>query len=424
MMMKIAIINQVSSTGGWKYLYFLAQGIKTIDNAHEITVFYRSLESLPSQILQQLATLNVQLVKLKPRDFKYEPKRKFKNNMANKVYNSIRETKLTLKRIGYPSITQQLNQCDVVHYAWPYNIEPFKTTTPSFFIPHDFIYSHFMGTQVYTLKEAHRIKQGHEQFLSVAKPIVSTPFIAKELQQVFPQYSEQISVVYLSHFNEFTPLDTETVKEQLKNYQITDDYILYANNISPHKNLGQVIGAYYYVKQHHPNLKLIITGYATDGLQGTVNCPYYVDWLTATDYAYDVKSFGLLEDEAFYTLMQGAKMIINPSLCEAGNGSGLDAWQLGVPMVMSDIPAFQNQLDYLGVKAELFEPRESKDIARAILHLLDNPEIAQENARVSQEAMSRYTWEAVAKQYLAIFEKGIETYQQQTQQQQEILTND
>jgi glycosyltransferase involved in cell wall biosynthesis len=409
MMMKIAIINQASSTGGWKYLYFLAQGIKTINHTHEITVFYRSLESLPSEILAQLTTLNVQLVKLKQRDFKYIPKRKFKNNMANKVYNTIRETKLTLKRIGYPSITQQLNQFDVVHYAWPYNIEPFKTTTPSFFIPHDFIYSHFMGAQGYTLKEAYRIKQEHEQFLSVAKPIVSTPFIAKELQQLFPQYSEQISVVYLSHFNEAKPLNPEIVKERLTHYQITDDYILYANNISPHKNLGQVIGAYYYVKQHYPNLKLIITGYATDGLQGTINCPYYVDWLTDTEHSYDVKSFGLLEDEAFYTLMQGAKMVINPSLCEAGSGSGLDAWTLGVPMVMSNIPAFQDQLNFLGVKAELFEPRESKDIARAILHLLDNPNIAAENVRLSKEAMQRYTWEDVAKQYLSIFEQTVQS---------------
>jgi glycosyltransferase involved in cell wall biosynthesis len=404
MMMKIAIINQAASTGGWKYLYFLAQGIKAVDSTHAITVFYRSLKSLPSQILEQLSELNVQLVKLKQRDFKYIPKRKFKNSVANKLYNTIRETKLTLKRIGYPSITQQLNQFDVVHYAWPYNIEPFQTSTPSFFIPHDFIYSHFMGTPgAYSLKKSHHLKQEHAQFLSVAKPIVSTPFIAKELQQLFPQYSEQISVVYLSHFNEFTPLDTLTIKERLKNLQITDDYILYANNISPHKNLGQVIGAYYYVKQRYPHLKLIITGDTTDGLQGTVNCPYYVDWLTDADHSYDVKSFGLLEDDAFYTLMQGAKMVINPSLCEAGSGSGLDAWTLGVPMVMSDIPAFKDQLNFLGVKAELFEPRESKDIARAILHLLDNPDIAEENVRLSKEAMQRYTWVDVAKQYLSIF---------------------
>jgi glycosyltransferase involved in cell wall biosynthesis len=169
------------------------------------------------------------------------------------------------------------------------------------------------------------------------------------------------------------------------------------------------LGAYYCVKQRYPNVKLIITGFGTENIRGISNSPYYIDWLQENgDTQYDVESLGLLEDDDFYTLMQGAKMVINASLCEAGNGSGLDAWKIGTPVVMSNIPAFQNQLDFLGVKAELFDPRNATDIARAILHLLDNPDIAQQNVEISKQAMARYTWEDVANQYLTIFEKGLQ----------------
>ena len=128
---------------------------------------------------------------------------------------------------------------------------------------------------------------------------------------------------------------------------------------------------------------------------------------TLDDTDWDVKGIGLISDDDFSALMQGAKMCINASLCEAGAGSGLDAWSIGTPMVMSNIPAFKDQLNFLGVRAELFEPRESRDIARAINKLLDNPKLAKENAKISKQAMNKYSWNIVAKEYINVFEKYV-----------------
>ena len=437
--MKIAFVNPWASTGTAKYLYYLSKAIKQLNPAHEITMFYNYLHSSPPEFLTGLVAIGVKVINLQGLESTiYHPKQKFKNEALNQLYNKFRKLRVAQKKrlklqklFKKNSFTEYLNEFDIVHYPWPAFQEVPKISKPLFFIPHDFIYRHHFGSALYAREDAIKLHACYTQFLgSNAIPIVSSNYIADEFKQTFPQHAESINVVYLSSFNEFQPVEKECVASVLTQFGINPDtpYVLFANNASLHKNLGQVLGAYYLAKQHYPNLKLILTGNETEGIVGTVNCPYYADWFLGEDDiqnpAYEVKGLGLLSDNDFYTIMQGAKMVINASLCEAGSGSGVDAWQLGVPMVMSDIPAFQNQLDYLGVKAELFEPRESKDIARAILHLLDNPEIAQENARVSQEAMSRYTWEAVAKQYLAIFEKGIETYQQQTQQQQEILTND
>ena len=85
----------------------------------------------------------------------------------------------------------------------------------------------------------------------------------------------------------------------------------------------------------------------------------------------------------------------------------MDAWKLGVPVAMSDIPAFKNQIDNIGVKAELFDPKNSKDIARAVIYLLENPDIANENVKISQEKINNYSWERVAEQYINIFKKHL-----------------
>ena len=161
----------------------------------------------------------------------------------------------------------------------------------------------------------------------------------------------------------------------------------------------------YYVKQKYPDIKLVISGYRNQNILGKIKCPYYMDH-TDNENDWDIKGIGLLPDNDFSAVLQGARMCINASLCEAGAGSALDAWEMGIPMVMSDIPSFKNQIDFLGTKAEMFDPRNSHDIARAILKLLDNPDIAKEKAEISQKAMERYSWEIVAQQYIDIFERS------------------
>ena len=92
-------------------------------------------------------------------------------------------------------------------------------------------------------------------------------------------------------------------------------------------------------------------------------------------------------------------------MCEAGSGNSLDAWNVKIPVAMSDIPAFKQQLEFLGTKAEIFDPRNSHDIAKAILKILDNPELSKKNAEASKKAMEKYNWKDVAQQYINIFEE-------------------
>ena len=409
--MKLAIVNQHSSTGGWRYVYFLIKHIKKLRPQWEITLFISNIDGVEE--IEELKKEHIYIKKAQIRTKDFKTKQKFKNNFLNKLYNNIRKQLYLLKKRKKEkavSAFNTFNDYDVVFYAWPYGIEAPETSSSVFFIPHDFIVSHGFGLDgcgFYPQTYWNDVYSQLKTFIDIkASPIVSSEYIRDEFNRIFPNAPKKPNIIYLSSFNEYKILSQDDIKKTLDKYGIKNKYILFANNFMPHNNLSQVLGAMYYVLQQYPYIKLIVSGYQNQEILGKINSPYYMDHTTDANN-WDVKGLGLLPNDDFSAILQGAEIVINASLCEASAGSGLDAWSLGIPMVMSNIPAFKNQNNFLGVKAELFDPRNSTDIAHTILKILDNSDIAKENACISKEAMKKYSWDKVAEQYISIFEKGI-----------------
>ena len=125
----------------------------------------------------------------------------------------------------------------------------------------------------------------------------------------------------------------------------------------------------------------------------------------------NVLGLGIVSDADLLALMGGALLVVNPSLCEAGSGSGLDAWGSGCPVALSDIPAFRDQVRFLGTRAEFFDPQDPREIARVLLGMLAAPDRVARAVEASREAIARYSWDDVATGYFAIFERMLESSQ-------------
>lgn len=405
--MKLAIVHLEASTGGWAYVYNLIRAMKVLDKTLEITILTNEIQSTNIEYLSLLKDMDVNIINSKIKSYyKFQEKRKCKNNFLNLIINKFRKHIYDSNQKPTKKVIKMFEDQDVVFYSWPYGILPFNINKKTYFIPHDFIYTHcFSSRSVYTKNMVEDIFKYHKEFLKVATPIVSSDFIAKELKTTFSEYQGKINVVYLpslSDLKENSKIDKDII---LKKYGINGDYILSANNIEVHKNLGQIVSAMYYVKQKYPNIKLVLTGYGTEDFSGIIDSPLYFNWISKTENS-DVIGLGVLNNEEFSVILENAKILVTTSLCEAGSGSGLDAWSKGVPVVMSDIEAFRNQVDFLGTKAEFCNPRNNEDIAGAILQLLDNPGYAKEQGFISKHAMERYSWCDVARKYLEIFKNG------------------
>lgn len=414
--MRIGVVNQTASVGGWRYLGMLLDGIKQISPNIEITLYVNSFETSEELISLERRGLRVKKIKygLSGSFLHFHSRIFFGRAFIDKPLNFLRKLvfkyrnrKALAERL---SLSKEFDDMDVIFYSWPYGIDPVETKAQIFYIPHDFIVSHGFGLDgvgFYYRDFWKATKENLQKFVNRnARPIVSSNFIKDEYRRVFPMANHLPKVIYLAKFNNYKRIESDLVKDKLRDIGVIGDYVLFANNNMPHKNLAQAIGAMYYVKQKYPDLKLIVSDHGNNNICGVVHSPFYMDHCDENDN-WDVKGLGLVSNDTFAALLQGAKVVLNCSLCEAGAGSALDAWSMGTPVVLSKIPAFEEQVKFLGTEAVFVDPRNSKDIALGILKIIDNPSLASSMALKSREAMGNYGWGEVAEQYLDAFEEAI-----------------
>ena len=406
--MKIAVINDSSSLGGLRYLTHVLGSIKKYYPDTEIKIFLQNNINIDCQKYFGKYGIDVCDARREFNILRRFKKYKKKNSIKNKI------KLLLLKKIKYKRMQKfvnDINSFDLVFFTWisdGLNTDILKyIDVPIFCIQHDFIFSHFFGlhvTNTYINAWYRDVKNTLKCFINRGATFIgSSQYVIDELKRVFPEYKKGNNVVYLSALNDTKSVETSRQNEILKKFGIDFDFIFYPTNNMHHKNMEEVLSGYYYVKQKYPNIKLIICGFATDGIRVQINTPYYCDHIEENE-DYDIKSLGLVSNEELITLIQKAKLLVNASLCEAACGSGLDAWQLGCPTAISDIPCYKQQVEKLGVKTEFFDPKCAKDIGNAMLRILDNPELAKNNSEISKQALEKhYTKKDVADGYMRIF---------------------
>ena len=389
----------------------LACALKRQSSRSRVTVHCRA-RRLPPGGLATLQSAGVEVARL-PRPpmpcspWPIKPKRFVGLKAVDKGFNVLRQRwKEATREHRSHSLARSLAHHDVVHFAWPYDLDPPPLTVPMSFIPHDFIYTHEFGVANYQQRDWLATRQAHERWLASATPIVSSDFIAGELQRTFPEYRRPLDVVYLSSLNPMpeTGIAPAVVEEVRRRFELPARFMLCPNNVMPHKNLASAIAALWHVRQAGDDVKLIVCGVETEGIRATVASPLYAD-RTDSQTDWDMRGLGLVSDADVLALMRAAALVINPSLCEAGSGSGLDAWGCGCPVALSDIPAFRDQVRFLGTHAEFFDPRNPRDIARAVLRVFSDKEGVARHVEESRAAVARYGWDEVATRYRAVFER-------------------
>jgi glycosyltransferase involved in cell wall biosynthesis len=393
---KLAVVLQHGSTGARRYAYRLIEGLCEARPNLEISLYLgQKVLSLKSECdhsgIQQLSDrVRVRSVPSLKATSRRSPLKQIVG-VAGKVARLVR----------YRRWISEMEQHDVAFFAWPYGIELPRLTIPVAFIPHDLNYTHFVGNYVDRPKSLQETRDQHWHWLTHAHSVVSCEFIADELQRTFPQIANRSKVIPISHLSSAGAMSMESALAIVHRLGIEGKFVLCLNNVSAHKNLGQIMSGFHYAQRNHPELKLVLCGFGTENIHGMCRTPFYLD-LDAEPAS--VISMGSRTDLEAKALIQCAAMVINGSLYEAGNGSGLDAWALGTPVAMSSIPPFLEHMRVLGVRAETFHPRCCFEIRDAILRILDQPDVALENVRMSQQAMNRYAWSHVGERYATFFE--------------------
>ena len=97
-------------------------------------------------------------------------------------------------------------------------------------------------------------------------------------------------------------------------------------------------------------------------------------------------------------LIRHAELIVIPTLFEGGMPFGFaEAVGMGTPCAFSRIPAFMESLKEQELAGpEVFNPRESGSIEKAVLYVLDHRDEVLKRQQMIVERLSQRTWANVA----------------------------
>ena len=407
--MKIAVIDHVGNFGGGsRYIRNLLPALKKIDPHLDITFFGNK----PSMAREDMLTVflnsgihirNLAALRLSSIDWKSFPWfSKGIRLIQTRFSDHLSFLPLTLSGNLKIEIEKSVRGFDIAFFPWPYFLNLPQLSCPVVATFHDFNFKYFFGTRNFDEFQLRQLECQMSVWLQKTTPIVSSYFMQSEIQKFYPQIAADVNVIHLAPLCGDDPIRHTTARRTVAEMGIDPPYLIYPTNTCGHKNIVSLVSAVHLLAERGLEIKLVLTGHGTENLSGHA-CQVGIE---RGLYPKNIIGLGYVTNKQMDSLIKCATALVTTSLYEAGNGPGIDAWSLGVPVAMSDTPCFTEHLQHQNVLAEVFDPLNPDDIARKLTKMLTDPEAAQSMAARSQEAIHKLTWPAVAGKYLETFKKA------------------
>lgn len=167
-----------------------------------------------------------------------------------------------------------------------------------------------------------------------------------------------------------------------------DRFVLYPARGWPHKNHGRLVEAMALVREQAPDLRLVLTG---GGLDGLGDLPAWVD------------KRGLVSQDELRALYRSAACLAFPSRYEGFGLPPLEAMASGCPVAAARAGSLP---EICGDAAEMFDPDDPRDIARAVLAAVD---VGERRVAAGLAQCARFTWKACADTHVRVYRDVVAT---------------
>jgi glycosyltransferase involved in cell wall biosynthesis len=274
-------------------------------------------------------------------------------------------------RATHPELRRQLASADVVHFPLtvpaprPPRTVPFVQTLLD--VQHHDLRSMFTGAELTYRRVAY-----DRPARRAAAVITISEFSKQRIVQQVGVPEERVHVAHLG-------VDTDHFRPQRGP---RETFVLYPARGWPHKNHARLVEAVRLLRRELPDLRLVLTG---GGLEVLGDQPPWVD------------KRGLVSREELLSLYQRAGCLAFPSTYEGFGLPPLEAMASGCPVAAA---AAGSLPEICGDAAELFEPADPADIARALRAALSSGD------RRIEAGLARcrsFTWRHCAEVHGAVY---------------------
>lgn len=296
------------------------------------------------------------------------------------------------EQIGFLRQLQKLD-ADLVHYA--------MTQQPVLYKRRSITTIHDLTTVRFKNPAKNRLvfKSKQEIYKRVIKKVaqksdyVITPsrYVKQDVAQYAKISPDKILVTYEAADRIAAPAQAVP---RLKDKQ----FLMYVGRATPHKNLKRLVEAFVLLKKKHPKLMLALAGRMDDNyrhLEAIVTKKRMADSIVFTDHVSEGELKWLYQNTAAYVF---------PSLSEGFGLPGLEAMIHGAPVISSDATCLP---EIYGDAAHYFDPKNTFDMASKISNVLSSAGLRGELVRKGRIRAEQYSWQKMAKQTLAIYQKAL-----------------
>jgi glycosyltransferase involved in cell wall biosynthesis len=218
----------------------------------------------------------------------------------------------------------------------------------------------------------------------------------RDIQRFVDVPSGKIDVIY----NSFDPRfgvepNEETVDRVRERYQLHTDFVLYAGNVKPHKNLERLIDAFQIVRKRGlDNLKLVLIG---DEISRYTALRRAVHRHQLHNY---VRFLGYLPEETLAVMYRLAGVFVFPSLYEGFGLPPLEAMASGTPVVTSNVSSLP---EVAGDAAVLVDPYNATAIADGMYRVLTDNQLRRTLRVRGPQRASQFSWESSVRRVREIY---------------------
>jgi len=206
----------------------------------------------------------------------------------------------------------------------------------------------------------------------------------------------KVDVIYNSYDPRFgVEPDADTVNRVRERYQLQSEFVLYAGNVKPHKNLERLIEAFHLVRSRGlDHLKLVLIG---DEISKYTALRRAVHRHQLHNY---VRFLGYLPEDTLAVMYRLAGVFVFPSLYEGFGLPPLEAMASGTPVVTSNLSSLP---EVAGDAAVLVDPYSAEAIADGMYRVLTDNDLRSDLRRRGPERAKQFSWEASVRRVREIY---------------------
>lgn len=264
-------------------------------------------------------------------------------------------------------------KCDIVHV--PFQFSPFyKANKPIVITLHDlqeYHFPEFFSPQT-RIDRAIRFKMA----IDYTNIIVSFNHVKNDILKYFQvKEPDKVAVCSILGSDWVVTKDSDNFQILQEKYLIPDNFILYPAQPWKHKNHISLIKALNILKSEGKNIHLICTGELNNNFQSLQD---EIDKLGMKE---NVTFLGLVQSSELVCLYKNTKLVVIPTLYEAGSGPLFEAMCHHVPVICSNVTSLP---ETIGSSEFVFDPLNIINMA----HLIDKAYFDDDfrNKNISQTA--------------------------------------